>query len=201
MLRIYAPKGKSVCTVAGCGDKYYGSGFCKKHHQWHWKLGLLPKPKVLSLGEKIKLYSQVDTDTGCWLWTKICNNKGYGRISIGHQKNSYAHRISYMEFKGPITDGVEVCHQCDRPRCVNPDHLFLASHHDNMRDSARKGRNYRIPARHGVHHHAAKLKNGLLEFVLKDPRPASKLAEIIGCHRETILRARNGLSYKKRGAA
>jgi hypothetical protein len=72
---------------------------------------------------------------GCWLWTGTRTGGGYGKW-LGQR----AHRFAYSAAKGAIPAGMFVCHACDNPLCVNPDHLWLGSHSDNMRDMDRKGR-------------------------------------------------------------
>ncbi len=82
----------------------------------------------------------VDLETGCWLWQgSPRGSNGYGRISVGG-KLVPAHRYSWSLHNGPFDQSLMVCHKCDVPLCVNPDHLFLGTATDNMRDCKRKGR-------------------------------------------------------------
>lgn len=77
--------------------------------------------------------------SGCWEWTGASDRRGYGRISLN--KRCYLpHRVMWAHANGPIPLGMYVCHKCDNPRCVNPEHLFVGSAGDNQRDMARKGR-------------------------------------------------------------
>lgn len=79
------------------------------------------------------------TETGCWLWLGAEKGNGYGNVRRG-RKNLTAHRMAYMQAIGPVPPGVDVCHRCDTRLCINPDHLFLGSRTENMRDAKRKGR-------------------------------------------------------------
>lgn len=96
-----------------------------------------------SLGELMDRFmsdvSRGSTDTGCWPWTAARNEHGYGRLKFRGEEQ-LAHRVSYELHESPIPDGLSVLHHCDNPACVNPDHLFLGSHEDNMADMRRKGR-------------------------------------------------------------
>ena len=79
-------------------------------------------------------------ESGCWICT--IGHGRYGRVKLdGTGIGLKNHRASWMVHKGPIPEGKCVLHTCDTPRCINPDHLFLGSHADNMADRAAKGRN------------------------------------------------------------
>lgn len=80
---------------------------------------------------------------GCWVWKRPAHKDGYGQIGIktnGKLKNWAAHRFSWQAFNGEIPAQMFVCHRCDVRLCVNPEHLFLATHRQNMNDMADKGR-------------------------------------------------------------
>lgn len=92
-----------------------------------------------TLAERFEEKYEPEPNTGCWLWTAALDSKGYGVIGTGPHKVDRAHRVSYRLFKGDPT-GLDVCHRCDTPACVNPDHLFLGTAKDNIQDMIRKGR-------------------------------------------------------------
>lgn len=82
------------------------------------------------------IYHSID---GCHYWLSALDKDGYGKLQIGRSPKR-AHRISYELYKGEIKSGLYVCHTCDNPMCVNPDHLFLGTALDNNRDKMRKNR-------------------------------------------------------------
>ena len=97
----------------------------------------------------------------CWLWRGCLSADGYGSLEIDG-KSVLAHRFAYELANGAVGSGLCVCHHCDTPACVNPAHLFVGTHTDNMRDEVRKGRYWsakRVAAMKGEGHKLAKLSN------------------------------------------
>lgn len=91
-----------------------------------------------------RFWPKVDKSPGhgpqgeCWVWTASTNPDGYGNLN--HGKENRAHRVSWKIHNGPIPPDLQVLHRCDNPPCVRPDHLWLGTHADNMRDMGIKGR-------------------------------------------------------------
>ena len=79
------------------------------------------------------------SDSGCWEWTYAIHKVGYGALS-NKFGGGYAHRAMWEAAFGEIPTGLYVLHKCDNRKCINPDHLFLGTHLDNIRDMQQKGR-------------------------------------------------------------
>lgn len=129
----------------------------------------------------------IQKTNGCWDWNGTpMQIWGYGRIKINGRPHK-AHRLSYQLFVGDIPDGMLVCHKCDRPICVNPDHLFLGTDLDNQRDCCRKGRHAR---REGEKHPLAKLSEKDVIFIRGSAESNTQLAIRFKVAKNTIRAAR-----------
>lgn len=95
-----------------------------------------------TLIEKFKKYVEV-TESGCWEWRAAATPGGYGNLYIdGIPSPHAAHRKSYELFVDEIPEGLLICHRCDNPKCIRPNHLFVGTQKDNQIDSANKGRKH-----------------------------------------------------------
>lgn len=123
-------------------------------------------------------------ESGCWIWRGKIGSDGYGRHRRGKP-----HRQFYEAHKGPIPEGLFVCHKCDTRLCVNPDHLFVGNARDNNADALRKGR---YPT--GQRHYAARLTDEAVRFIREQRGrvPQKELAERFGVRFQTISKIQLG---------
>jgi hypothetical protein len=153
-------------------------------------------PKKRSERDLKRFWSRVDKNgplimsSRCWVWTRGRDVDGYGTIWRAGT-NAKAHRVSFEINGGSIPDGLFVCHKCDNPSCVNPDHLFLGTALENKRDCVRKGR---LSPPIGEAHGRARLTAKQVLDIRS--RPAYRgltvnLAKEFGVHHMTISLIRN----------
>jgi hypothetical protein len=106
-----------------------------------------------------RFMAKIKYDGDCWIWQGATNGPGnYGHMGVPGRKTMTTHRVSYLHFIGPIPDGLDVLHSCDRTLCVNPDHLFTGTDEDNKKDMERKGRQRDLTKRTATGQFAAYLK-------------------------------------------
>lgn len=127
-------------------------------------------------------------EAGCWLWDAATTKAGYGRFQLGSQ-NREAHRVSWELFVGDIGDK-HVLHKCDVRSCVNPAHLFLGTHLENIQDMDAKGR------RATGEQLATKLTKALVDEIRKSNLSNRKLAKHYGVDHRTIGRIKNNQLWR-----
>jgi len=99
-----------------------------------------PIDKYIQEQLKIRFLESFEKNSnGCWLWKEALGHDGYGEL-YAFGKRVAAHRFSYELFKEKIPENLCVCHKCDIPNCVNPEHLWLGTSAENTEDSVKKGR-------------------------------------------------------------
>lgn len=138
-----------------------------------------PRPRRISFNDRF--WARVNKTSTCWVWIgSLFSGSKYGQVKY-RGKTSQVHRVSWEINFGKIPEGLCVCHHCDNPPCVRPDHLFLGTNYHNTMDSVRKGRNYFIkspPMRDPI----------LLEKVMSKKR---------GVHRTDMERSSDGRYIRK----
>lgn len=186
-----------TCSVDGCDRPYSCQGFCAAHYSaYHRSQDFQPAPTPSA---KDRLFSGIEKRAnGCWIWTKALGG-GDGRGVIYYNgRQQYAHRVSWILFRGTIPDGLYVCHRCDEPRCINPDHLFLGTQTDNMRDCSEKGRVNKkgVP---GEHNGGSKLTAESVRHIrclLSDGHTRREIAEMFSVCVSTIGHIATGRTWK-----
>lgn len=130
----------------------------------------------------------------CWVWVGAKDGTGYGRLNLPSLSRS-AHRAVFALLGKPVPKGVVVCHRCDNPACVNPDHLFLGSMADNQADMARKNR-----SAHGSKSPHAKLTEADVRRVIAMREAGLQHGEIataVGVHRVTVTDILSGRTWRR----
>lgn len=118
----------------------------------------------------------------------------YKKRADGGHGYEYAHRVAFKKMRGPIVEGMVVCHKCDNPVCCNPSHLFLGTQADNLRDMRGKGRGVR-----GSRVWSAKLREEVIPFIrgmLKTGATQKDVAIIMGVSKSVICAVANGKAWR-----
>lgn len=140
-----------------------------------------------------------EPNSGCWIWISACTNKGYGHMWVAGRWYEKAHRLSYLLHKGAIPSQQRVCHRCDNPHCVNPDHLWLGTQMQNINDAMAKGR-FRNGTSWGENNGSSKLSSDDVKAIRLHPRfygSGKLLAEKFGVRESTISMIRSQSARRK----
>lgn len=141
-----------------------------------------------------RFWKKVVKVRGCWIWAGARYVRGYGKFTV-LKKEHRAHRMSWELTNGEIPDGLCVCHTCDNPACVNPKHLFLGTHADNMTDMKNKGRRKGIGT--GEANGRSKLTKENVAAIRSSSENNSAAGRRYGVSHSVIRNVRLGNSWKE----
>lgn len=131
-------------------------------------------------------------EAGCWLWLGGKSGGGYGLIFASGRLH-HAHRVAWAMRHGALPREKHVCHKCDTPACVNPDHLFIGTHAENMADRGKKGR---AASFKGESHPNAKLSEADIPVIRNDTRMHREIAADYGVKEAAIFKIKHRLSWR-----
>jgi HNH endonuclease len=196
--RILDPK---VCGIKECALPSLALGLCNKHWRRMKRYGspLATKRHVgqfIGLSPEERFWMQVKKAEACWIWKGGTDQDGYGCFRGESHGILYhrAHRYSWALHNGrAVPKYALICHTCDQPRCVRPEHLYLGTSLDNMRDKIRKGR---MRVAYGEQAGHAKLTEEQAKAILRDPRPYAEISADYNVTPATIGNLKQRRSWK-----
>tara|TARA_R110000823_G_C15723655_1_gene478953 strand:- start:103 stop:600 length:498 start_codon:yes stop_codon:yes gene_type:complete len=152
-------------------------------------------PDNATLAERLENRSMWEPNSGCLLWFggyhgPAPNNYGTMRWKGKAEK---VHRLAWIDAHGPVPDGMEVCHRCDMPMCLNVGHLFLDTHVGNMADMVAKKRQRFLQ---GENHPVSKLTGSQVHAIRADPRGIIRVAKDYGVSKSLISAIRRREAWR-----
>jgi HNH endonuclease len=142
-----------------------------------------------------KAISNETDNNNCWLWIGCLSKQGYGIFHV-NKKTMMTHRYSWILHYGEIPEKMFVCHKCDNRKCVNPEHLFLGTNHENVIDMLKKGRKNPIK---GSRHPSAKLNENdviKIKILIKEGVILNKIAKMFNIGKRQISYIKNNITWK-----
>lgn len=172
--------------------------------------GLVPMPvkstvlPTLTTEDIERFWQKVRKSDGCWEWTAGRSRNGYGLFWVSRSMFT-AHRVVWTITHGEIPHGLYVCHHCDNRKCINPAHLFLGTHRDNMLDMLAKGR-ANLESKHvwGENHGQAKLTRrdvATIHTYLESGMNKREIGVLMGVSVDTIRAIASGKHWSNREVA
>jgi hypothetical protein len=187
------PRATNPICACGCGRPLPTAEY--RSNQATYLRGHQPHTESTINNLAKRFWARVEKADGCWMWKGPCRGNGHGTLQV-RNRTAMAHRVAWQLTRGPIPEGLCVCHHCDNPPCVNPGHLFLGTHRDNMQDMiVRNRRRHAAGERNG----RAKLTPAEVEAIRADSTSGDTvLGRKFGVCATTIHGIRTGRLWSSR---
>lgn len=185
------------CSIEFCQYPVFATGLCSRHYQAKRKYGdplVVKQIQNHGLTPTERFFRYVKKGEECWEWIGGKDPNGYGRMNV-EGRPTLVHRISYRIHRGSIPDGMVICHKCDNPSCVNPDHLFVGSQADNIADMHNKGRTRKRGLK-GESHANSKLTEDAVRSIRVSAESATALSRKYNVSRAVIHDVRERKTWK-----
>lgn len=153
-------------------------------------ISFIPKACETCCSIKCRLLFGIKKQDGCWIWQGSKSSSFYGKVRI-NGKTFSTHRASYFVFNGDIPEGLWVCHKCDTPLCINPEHLFLGTASENRRDAMSKNRLKSIIGENNNQARFTKLQIDEMRALRSDGFTYERLSRIFNCSYTHLYRIFN----------
>ena len=179
------------CLVPSCDGKHRAHGYCLKHYTRFIRYGDVDHVEITVGDNKKRLMDSTEISaSGCWEWKKRIHDGGYGVVSLNGRLEQ-AHRASWMVFVGEIPQGMQVNHRCHNRSCINPEHLYIGTQTENMKDMKDAGRENRAT---GERNGNARLTKGMvlsIKLLLKEGKKSKEIASVFGVAPTTVSAIKN----------
>ena len=137
--RFALKEDESICLVPECNQIKSYLNLCSSHYQKLKRNGTYKRENLTPEDKFWKCVKKDSNPNGCWVWTGTKDQRGYGLFRLGRKYRQKAHRQSWFLKHGEMPT-LNVLHKCDNPSCVNPSHLELGTHQENMRQAVERNR-------------------------------------------------------------
>jgi len=199
LVRVLASN-DGCCSIVGCERNAHKKTLCASHYKKQWRTGRPEGHGKAMRGEAEKWLRANVGHTGqeCLMWPFARSGAGYGGLAIGGYEAPASRHMAILLF-GPLDRKTQVCHRCDNPGCINPNHLFLGTAMDNHKDCVSKGRHVNPPRMSGEQNAEAKITADQVRWakgVLRAGQMTGKaVAQQLGISQSQASRLKHDLSW------